>query len=73
MPYEWMLPFLIPEIHQDKATELKALFDKYEVCYSQTGFTIIYFSFSPVLKIILVCGARICHITNSFVSFVLEI
>ncbi|WJX11550.1 hypothetical protein P8452_02152 [Trifolium repens] len=30
MPYEWMLPFLIPEIHQDKATELKALFDKYE-------------------------------------------
>jgi hypothetical protein len=26
-----------------------------------------------VLKIILVCGARICHITNSFVSFVLEI
>ncbi|MCI21983.1 transcription initiation factor TFIID subunit 4b-like, partial [Trifolium medium] len=30
VPYDQMFPFLIPEIHPDKAIELQALFDKYK-------------------------------------------
>ncbi|CAJ2633986.1 unnamed protein product [Trifolium pratense] len=30
MPYDQMFPFLFPEIHNDKAKEIQALFDKYK-------------------------------------------
>jgi hypothetical protein len=50
--YDQMFPFLFPEIHKDKADEIQVSFDKYKVCYSQTGFTIISFSLSSTFKLI---------------------
>jgi hypothetical protein len=50
-PYDRLFPFLFPEIHQDKANKVQALFDKYKVCYLQAVFTIISFFLSSALNI----------------------
>jgi hypothetical protein len=49
VPYDQMFPFLFPVIDQYKAGELKDLFDKYKVCYPQTGFTIYHFFSTSLL------------------------
>jgi hypothetical protein len=41
LPYDDVFPFLAPEVPPDKINELQAMFDKYKVCYHQTGLTII--------------------------------
>jgi hypothetical protein len=51
VPYDRMFPFLFLEIHQDKANEILALFDKYKVCYPQFHYH-FFFPISSVLKII---------------------
>jgi hypothetical protein len=50
VPYDRMFPYFIYD-SPDKANELKALFDKYKVCYLQAGFTIISFFLSSGLNI----------------------